>query len=253
MSIPPFIQFDHITKKFGKKVVLDDLNLNIPYGKIFGIIGSSGSGKTTILNILVGFLKPNDGKVLFQSRDIRNDMRTIEKQFGFAAQDCSFYDNLTVQENLYYFGNLYGLNSKELKVKTNELVSFVELEDAIETLGSRLSMGMKRRLDIACSLINKPKVLILDEPTQDLDPILRREIITLIRRLNKEENTTVIITSHLLGEIEELCDEIGILQEGKIVEIGSPSFLKKKYSKRNLDDVFEAVVSRVRKDRYSKK
>ncbi|MBI2110748.1 ABC transporter ATP-binding protein [Candidatus Woesearchaeota archaeon] len=215
---PPYIEFENISKKFGNTLVLDNLNLSIPYGEITAIIGPSGSGKTTMLNLLIGFVKPTKGRILFQSRNIIKDF--------------------------YYFGNLYKLRKEELKARANELLKLLDIDYARKTLAKRLSAGMGRRLDIACSLIHNPKVLILDEPTQDLDPILRKELVESIRKINKERETTVIITSHLLGEIDDLCDNIGILYKGKIVKIGSPEQLKRFYGKRSMDDIFTFIVQK---------
>jgi len=241
---PPYIEFENISKKFGNTLVLDNLNLSIPYGEITAIIGPSGSGKTTMLNLLIGFVKPTKGRILFQSRNIIKDFSNVTTLFGFAAQEFSFYGELTVEENLYYFGNLYKLKKEELKARADELLKLLDIDYARKTLAKRLSAGMGRRLDIACSLIHNPKVLILDEPTQDLDPILRKELVGSIRKINRERETTVIITSHLLGEIDDLCDNIGILYKGKIVKIGSPEQLKRFYGKRSMDDIFTFIVQK---------
>jgi len=228
-----FIEIKNLTKNFGKKTVLDKIDLDIPYNKIFGLIGENGSGKTTLLNTLVGFYKPNRGTVLFQSLDIFKDMRGVETRFGFATQAGSFYPNLSVDENLRYFGRLYNLKGRALKERINKLLELVELDYARKTLGKELSTGMKRRLDIACALIHKPVVLILDEPTEDLDPMLRKELLNLIRRIN-ESGVTIIITSHLLEEVEELCDEVAILHRGRLLEKGTPEKIEKKYGKNEV-------------------
>src|SRR3989344_2879734 len=241
---PPYIEFENISKKFGNTLVLDNLNLSIPYGEITGIIGPSGSGKTTMLNLLIGFVKPNKGRILFQSRNIIKDFSNVTTLFGFAAQEFSFYTDLTIEENLAYFGNLYKLKKSEIKLRTDELLKLLEIDYARKTIARSLSSGMGRRLDIACSLIHNPKVLILDEPTQDLDPILRKELVATIRKVNKERETTVIITSHLLGEIDEMCDTIGILYKGHIVKMGTPSELKKFYNMKTMDEIFTSIVKK---------
>jgi len=245
MAPPPYIQIQNVTKRFGKKIILNDLNLDIPFGEVTGIIGASGSGKTTLLNLLIGFMKPDKGTIFFQSRDIFKDMKNVSTIFGFGAQACSFYFDLSVEENLIYFGKLYGLKSKDIKKRIPELLELIELKDARRTLGKQLSTGMKRRLDIACALIHEPKVLILDEPTEELDPILRKGLINTIRRI-RNSGKTVIVTSHLLNEIERLCDDVAILNEGRIVAFDTPANLKKKYSKIDLDDVFEVIIKQSR-------
>lgn len=231
MAEPPFIQFENITKILGKNIILENVNLNIPYGEIYGVIGKSGSGKTTLLRVLVGFLSADKGRVLFHDIDVKEGRQSVQQQFGFAAQEGSFYDKLTVKENLEYFGHMYNLSSVDLKEKIIEILRLVNLEDAINVQANRLSAGMQKRLDIACSIIHDPKVLILDEPTEDLDPSLRKEILNLLKKINKEKKVTIIITSHLLNEIEGFCTMIAILHNKTILESGTVNELKDLYSK----------------------
>jgi len=244
MAAPPYIQIRDLTKKFGNHTVLDNVSMNFPFGEITGVIGVSGSGKTTLLNLLIGFIKPTSGEILFQSRNIFKDMKNVQNIFGFGTQIFSFYDDLTVEENLMYFGHLYKLDKKFLKKKVDELLELVELDYARKTLARDLSSGMSRRLDIACALIHSPKVLILDEPTQDLDILLRRELIKTLKKIRSTANTTMIITSHLLDEMDYLCDKIAILNNNDVVEFGTPAQIKKKYGKNNLNDVFEFIIKK---------
>jgi len=227
----PFIQLENISKRYGNINILDKVNLNIPYGEIFGIIGKSGSGKSTTLGIIIGFLEPTEGKVYFQSRDIYKNLDEVQAQFGFAAQEVSFYPRLTVRENLEYFGKLYNLKSRELKQKIPELLKLVNLEGTEHLQGWKLSAGMQKRLDIACALIHEPKVLLLDEPTEDLDPALRLDLLDLIKKINKEKNVTVVLTSHLLNEVEYICDRVAILHNRTIIKVGKIWDLKEDYSK----------------------
>ncbi|MDD5331661.1 MAG: ABC transporter ATP-binding protein [Candidatus Nanoarchaeia archaeon] len=225
------IQFKDITKKYGDHLVLDKVNFEINQGDVFGIIGLSGSGKTTILNTLIGFIQSNGGQILYGTQDISKKKKNIEQIVGFATQSCSFYQKLTVEENLHYFGELYNMKKEDIVRRINELLPLVELEPSRKVIAKNLSTGMQRRLDIACAMIHNPKVLILDEPTEDLDPLLRKEILKLIRKINVEEGTTMIITSHLLNEVESICSKIAILHKGKIITSGSPSELKDQYTK----------------------
>ncbi|MEK6974328.1 MAG: ABC transporter ATP-binding protein [Nanoarchaeota archaeon] len=241
MPQPPYIELQKVSKKFGKNLVLDNIDLSIPFGEITGIIGASGSGKTTILNLLIGFYKQTSGKIKFQGRDIHKDYQNISMIFGFATQGGSFYNELSVEENLCYFGKLYNLSLKEIKSRADNLLRLLELENARKFLARSLSTGMQRRLDIACALIHNPKVLILDEPTEDLDPLLRREVIEVLKRV-KNTGTTIILTSHLLGEIENLCDKIAILHKGRIMKFDSPATLKKLYGKNSLEEIFISII-----------
>ncbi|MDD5178175.1 MAG: ABC transporter ATP-binding protein [Candidatus Nanoarchaeia archaeon] len=225
------IQFKDIFKRYGSNLVLNNLNFGINEGDIFGIIGLSGSGKTTILNTLIGFIRANSGQIIYKDQDISKNKKRIEQIAGFATQSCSFYQKLTVEENLHYFGKLYNMKREDIVKRIDELLPLVELQPTKKVLAKNLSTGMQRRLDIACAMIHHPQILILDEPTEDLDPVLRREILRLIRKINIEEGTTIIITSHLLNEIESICSRIAILHKGKMIRSGTPAELKDMYTK----------------------
>ncbi len=238
----PILKLENVSKRFGRHLVLSNINMEIDSGEIFGIIGASGSGKSTMLNLIIGFLEPDVGNVLFkpeqlldytkegtQYRSIYKLPGTVKRFFGFATQLPSFYTKLTVKENLEYFGELHGLKKDALQHNIKNLLSFVELEDAKNIIAENLSGGMQRRLDIACALVHDPKILIMDEPTADLDPILMHHIWNLIRKINKK-GTTVILSSHNLTKLESLCDRIAILHNKNIVSVGKPDELKNGFS-----------------------
>jgi ABC-2 type transport system ATP-binding protein len=246
------IEIKDITKKFGNHLVLDNVNLSVPQQKIYGIIGESGSGKTTLLKTIVGFWRSDKGKILFEGRDLEKDTKFIRQIVGFATQDNCVYPKLTVKENLEYFGALSNVPTATLKNNIDKVLSFVELDSAKTELAENLSGGMQRRLDIACALIHNPRILILDEPTEDLDPILRRDILKLIKKINAD-STTVIITSHLLDETEQLCDEIAILHQGRVLKHGTPEQLRTSFSKdeeillRLQSKKYTAIVNKLKK------
>jgi len=227
--MPNQIEVKNLSKSFGNHQVLNNIDLEIPSKKIFGIIGASGCGKTTLLKTLIGFWEPDSGKIFYETRDLEKNKKLIRQIVGFATQDNAVYPKLTVRENLEYFGTLANVPRKTLKSNIEKVVKFIRLEDAADELAENLSGGMQRRLDIGCAIIHKPRILILDEPTEDLDPILRRDILSLIKSINQDE-TTVIITSHLLHEAEQLCDEIAILHNGKVLRRGTPEQLTKSFS-----------------------
>ncbi|MCK5149433.1 ABC transporter ATP-binding protein [Candidatus Pacearchaeota archaeon] len=243
------IQFKDVTKRFGKNTILDSINLTIPEGKITGIIGASGEGKTTILKLIISFYKPTKGKVYYLRREISKDIVNISKFFGFATEDGSFYEKLSVRENIYHFGKLYGVKNKVIKNRAKEIIELVGLTKATKTLAEDLSIGMKKRLDLACTLIHKPTVLILDEPTADLDPLLRAQMLHLIKKINSH-GTTVVITTQLLKEAEEICDKIAILYNEKIIEQNTPEKIKSKYKASNLNDVFNKIFSKRNRTTY---
>lgn len=240
MSMPVY-KLKGVSKVFDKRLVLNGVNLEIEGGEILGIIGTSGSGKTTLLNIMIGFLKPEAGEILFRSehlldsnensgfKSVFKDTDYLKKIIGMAAQVPSFYTTLTVKENLQYFGALYGLSSEVMRSNITTLINLMDLQGFENKLAKNLSGGMQRRLDIACAMIHDPKILILDEPTADLDPVLRNHIWRLVRKINKR-GTTIILASHHLSELELLCSRITILKEGKMLAIGTPNEIKQRFS-----------------------
>ena len=230
MGKEDFVNFDRVTKRFGQHTVLNSLTLSIPRDGIIGIMGLSGSGKTTLLNVMIGFWKPEEGRVLYNGIDILTNKRIMHQLFGFATQAGSVYPKLTVEENLNYFGKMYNMRKIDIQDRIQELLPLIELEEAKDAVAGELSTGMYRRLDIACSMIHNPKVLLLDEPTGNLDPVLRKKLMATIKKIS-DRGTKVIITSHLLGEVEQICDVLAILHKGKVIEMGSPDELKDKYTK----------------------
>ncbi|MAH07544.1 hypothetical protein CMI38_04820 [Candidatus Pacearchaeota archaeon] len=226
------IEVKNLSKSFGNHQVLKNVNFEVPSKKIFGIIGASGCGKTTLLKTLIGFWDSDSGEIDYETRELKKNLKFIRQIVGFATQDNCVYPKLSVKENLEYFGTLSNVPRATLRSNINKVIKFVHLEDSADELAENLSGGMQRRLDIACALIHNPRILILDEPTEDLDPILRKDILSLIKKINQDD-TTVIITSHLLHEAEQLCDEIAILHNGKILRRGTPEQLRKQFSRED--------------------
>lgn len=225
-----------VKKSFGKNIVLDGINIAVMPGEIFGIIGLSGSGKTTLLNTIVGFVTPDEGDVVVKLHD-KDEEYIVSAQanrmkciFGFAAQRPSFYGKLTVEENIDYFASLYGFSRKERKLRREYLIRMVGLEHSKNVLAQDLSGGMQKRLDMACAIVHDPKILLLDEPTSDLDSVTREEVWKLIKEINSK-GTTIILASHFVNELEELCTRFAILHNSKIAEIGTPDELRDAYSK----------------------
>jgi len=243
------IELKGVTKKFGKNTVLSSIDLNIPEGKITAIIGASGEGKSTILKLITSFYQPTKGKIYYSKNNIFKNITRIKKEFGSSIESGSFYDALTIKENLMYFGRLYKVDSKTLKKRVNRLMHFINLYNARNVYAKNISLGMKKRLDLACALINNPKVLILDEPTADLDPLLRNQMLKIVKRINKN-GTTVIFTTQLLEEVDEFCDNVAILYNEKIIEHGKVKNIKKKHHCSNMNCVFEKIFSRKGRKSY---
>ena len=239
----------NLTKSYGSKLVLNNINLDISEGEIIGIIGKSGAGKTTLLDCIVGFTMPDQGDVLISSKNdsfgesfvSTKKQKDLKRFFGFAAQFPSFYNQLTVRENLDYFGSLYGLSREKIKNNSEIVINLVGLAGEGDTIAGNLSGGMQKRLDIACALIHGPRILILDEPTADLDPISRKQMNDVIRKIN-QNGTTIIIASHILQEMEHLCRKISILDNHQMQVTDTPDSLRRKYHSSDLESVFEAIV-----------
>ena len=236
------IKLNGITVAYGKNTVFENTNLEIYKGELFGIVGLSGSGKTTLLNTIIGLLEPTEGEILFRVEEtekadatskykpLSQDLLRIRKLFGFAAQEPSFYQRLTLRENLDYFASMYGLNESVKKNNIKTVLELVGLENCRDMQADHLSGGMRKRLDIACALIQNPEILILDEPTSDLDPLLRMQMWELIKKINKN-GTTIIISSHFLNEMEKLCSRIGIINQKKIDMVGSFDYIRDQFTR----------------------
>ncbi len=233
-------RIEGITKVYGNHFIFKNISFNIKSGEILGIIGKSGSGKTTFLNMLAGLNKPEKGRILYRDMHLINKVdddayhnvlkggKEFKRLYSFASQRPSFYPNLTAMENLRYFGSLYNIPKQSLEHNANSLLELVDMAAAKDLIGARMSGGMQRRLDIACSLIHDPTVLILDEPTSDLDLVLSNKIWDILKTIN-EKGTTIIIVSHNIAELEHLCDRLVIFKDGKIAAQGSPASIKSKH------------------------
>jgi ABC-2 type transport system ATP-binding protein len=234
-----FIKLKGVKKEYNNMPILDEVNLTIEENDMYGIIGESGSGKTTLLNLITGFIEPSFGNIEYYSKvthgpkNLNKNLAKIKKYIGFTPQHNSFYPKLTVKENLVHFGRLYGLNEETMIKNAKSILHFTQLFEHRNKLAEFLSEGMQRRLDIACSLIHKPKLLVLDEPTADLDPVLQAEILQFLQEINKQ-GTTIVIASHHLDSIENVCNKVAIIHKGKVHSEGLIDDVKKPFLKDNL-------------------
>lgn len=232
------IELKEVSKKFGNNSILEEVNITIEEGDIWGIIGRSGSGKTTLLNLVAGFLEPTNGEVLHSfsvteaPQSLHANLHKIKEQIGYAPQHNSFYPKLTVMENLLHFGQLYKLPKETLQNNIKGLLQATGLTEHQHKLAEHLSGGMQKRLDIACSLVHKPRILVLDEPTADLDPVLQKEIMNFLAQVNKQ-GVTLIIASHHLNLMEKFCNKVAIVHQGRVHSNGYLEEIRKPFLKDN--------------------
>lgn len=235
MSESNTIQVQEVTKSFGKKVVLKDINFDIKEGRIYGFIGPSGAGKTTLVKMMVGMDTPDKGSVYLLGEKMPN--LNILQQIGYMAQSDALYTALTGKENLMFFASLFKLDKTEKQKRIAYTAELVNLNADLNKRVSTYSGGMKRRLSLAIALIQNPKVLILDEPTVGIDPELRLSIWNELLRLKNEEGKTIIVTTHVMDEAEK-CDYIAMVRDGSFIASGTPHQLKELYEVTSLDEVF---------------
>jgi len=224
------VETSNLTKKFGDLVAVDHINLKIRRGEIFGLLGPNGAGKTTTIHMLATILKPTSGTAFVMGHNILKEAGKIRQKIGIVFQDTTIDRNLTGFENMWVYGRLYGLSGGVLKEKIERLLRFVELDKWRDVAIRKYSGGMVRRLEIARSLLHEPEVLFLDEPTLGLDPHTRVHIWDYIKRIAREQNITILLTTHYLEEADMLCERVAIIDYGKIKAIGSPEELKEMIS-----------------------
>lgn len=221
------IKVNNLTKDFSKLRALDSINLDIKEGEIFSILGPNGAGKTTLISILTTILKPTSGSAEVAGYNIIKNPLEVRKNIGIVFQEPSLDDLLTAEENLMLHGMLYGMKGENLKSRVKEMLEKVNLYERKDDIVKKFSGGMKRRLEIARGILHIPKILFLDEPTLGLDPVSRREIWNYIVKIKKQNNITVILTTHYLEEADSLSDRVAIINKGKIIALDTPLNLKK--------------------------
>ncbi len=224
----------NIEQRYGTKQVLSDITMEIAQGKIYGILGPSGCGKTTLVKAMAGILVPTSGSV--QLLDVAMPDLNIMNEIGYMAQSDALYLNLNGRENLEFFGALYGMKRKEMQSVMDTALELVKLTDAQHKLVSSYSGGMKRRLSLAAAILHQPKVLILDEPTVGIDPLLRRDIWDALNDM-AVNGTTIIVTTHVMDEADR-CSQLYMMRDGKIMESGSPNEIKARHNVPTIEAAF---------------
>ncbi|MFL0196804.1 ABC transporter ATP-binding protein [Clostridium sp. WILCCON 0269] len=219
------LEIKNLTKKYGDFIAVDNISLSVEKGEIFGFLGPNGAGKSTTINLISGLLRSREGTIRILDKDIKRNSRFTKMNLGIVPQELAIYEELTAYENVKFFAGLYGMRGTELKEKSEEALKFVGLIDKKKEYSRNFSGGMKRRLNIACAIAHKPKLIIMDEPTVGIDPQSRKYILNSVKELNKM-GCTIIYTSHYMEEVEEICSRVAIIDHGKIIADGTKDELK---------------------------
>jgi len=236
----PIIVLDQLRKSFGSNVAVDRVSLSIPQGEIFGFLGANGAGKTTTMRMLCGLTRPTDGRGFIDGKEIWRDRYEIRPKFGYVAQKFSLYPDLTVLENLRFFGGAYRVPSGKLEKRIERLLGETDLTAKSMEPAGRLSGGMKQLLAVACALIHEPLLLFLDEPTSGLDPVHRQQMWDLLYDLSSK-GTTIFVTTHYMDEAER-CTEVGFLDNGRLLVKSSPQGLKESFASKLLELEVEPIM-----------
>lgn len=243
MEQEKIIAVKNLTKKFGDFTAVKDISFDIYKGEIFGFLGANGAGKTTAMKMLIGISKPTSGEANVAGFDVKVNSEMVKKNIGYMSQKFSLYDDLTVKENIIFFGGIYGLSRAEIKIKTDILVKELQIEAIINNLVGSLPLGWKQKLSFSVSLLHEPKIVFLDEPTGGVDPITRRQFWEMIYT-QAHKGTTIFVTTHYMDEAE-YCDRVSIMVDGKIEALDTPKNLKKQFKVDSMNEVFLKLARNV--------
>ena len=230
------IKAENITKVFRDFTAVDHISFEVKKGEIFGFLGANGAGKTTAMRMFSGLSIPTSGTATVAGFDVYKETEEIKKNIGYMSQKFSLYNNLTVKENLNFFGGIYGIPRKELKIKGESLLKELGLENEKNKLVSELPLGWKQKLAFSVAIFHEPEIVFLDEPTGGVDPVTRRQFWNMIYEAS-DRGITIFVTTHYMDEAE-YCDRISIMVDGKIAALDTPANLKKQFNAINMDEVF---------------
>ena len=245
------LEITSLVKRYNGFLAVDNVDLSVAEGETFGLLGPNGAGKTTLINSIIGMTKVNGGEIKLFGQNIKKAEMHIKGKIGVVPQEVALYDDLNALQNVQFFGNLYGVKGELLKERAKEALEFVNLWHKRKDSPKKFSGGMRRRLNIACSLVHHPQLIIMDEPTVGIDPQSRNHILESVRKLN-EQGSTVIYTSHYMEEVEELCSDIAIMDHGRIIARGSKEQLEEMVAVEEkvnikISSVSYSLVDRIKK------
>jgi ABC-2 type transport system ATP-binding protein len=243
MNQEKIISVQNLTKTFGPFTAVNSISFEVEKGEIFGFLGANGAGKTTAMKMLIGISKPTAGEAKVAGFDVKTQSEMVKKSIGYMSQKFSMYDDLTIKENISFFGGIYGLSRLQIKEKTTKLVRELGLEEVADKLVGSLPLGWKQKLSFSVALLHDPKIVFLDEPTGGVDPITRRQFWEMIYT-EAHKGTTIFVTTHYMDEAE-YCDRVSIMVEGKIEALDSPKNLKKQFNVESMNAVFLRLARNV--------
>ena len=236
MEKEKIIEVKNLTKKFGDFTAVKEISFDIYKGEIFGFLGANGAGKTTAMKMLIGISTPSSGSASVSNLDVITQAEQVKRSIGYMSQKFSMYDDLTIKENITFFGGIYGLSREQIKEKTKVLVEELNLQDVANQLVGSLPLGWKQKLAFSVALLHEPKIVFLDEPTGGVDPITRRQFWELIYA-EAHKGTTIFVTTHYMDEAE-YCDRVSIMVDGRIEALDTPKNLKKQFNVESMNEVF---------------
>ncbi|WP_438348891.1 ABC transporter ATP-binding protein [Paenibacillus sp. FA6] len=224
-----FVEMKDVVKRYGNTISVDHLNLSIHEGEIFGLLGPNGAGKSTTINMMSGLMKLDQGSIIVDGISVEERPLDVKRLIGLVPQDLALYETMTAADNVTFFAKLYGLRGKLRKERVEEALEFVGLQDRAKETPATFSGGMKRRLNIACAIMHRPKLIIMDEPTVGIDPQSRNHILESVRTLNAM-GSTIIYTSHYMEEVAAICDRVAIMEQGHVIACGTQQELRERVS-----------------------
>ncbi len=239
------IKTEKLTKRFGDFIATDEITFEVSKGEIFGFLGANGAGKTTAMRMLCGLSIPSSGSAVIAGFDVYRQREGIKKNIGYMSQKFSLYEDLTVMENIRFFGGIYGLSDADLNMKSESLINHLGLEQEAKKLVGSLPLGWKQKLSFSVAVLHDPKIVFLDEPTGGVDPVTRRQFWELIYDA-ADRGVTVFVTTHYMDEAE-YCNRISIMVDGKIEALDTPSNLKNNFNASSMDEVFYALARGARR------